>query len=182
MAPANEQELRDMLYTALYELKGPVAIRYPRGNGTGIPLQKNFSSLPIGKAQIVREGNELTLLSIGNMTSKALEVAETLQRDGINATVVNMRFLKPLDTDLLDELAARSTHFAVIEENSTIGGLGSAVIDHLNTKRINRPVLKVALPDAFVTHGGMNDLYKEIGFDTPSMTANIRQFYKETGR
>ena len=130
----------------------------------------------------IREGGELTLLSIGNMTAKALEVAESLQSDGINATVVNMRFLKPLDTDLLEELAARSTHFAVIEENSMIGGLGSAVIDHLNTKRLNRPVLKVALPDAFVTHGGMNDLYREIGFDTPSMAANIKQFYKETGR
>ena len=182
MAPANEQELRDMLYTALYDIKGPVAIRYPRGNGTGIPLQKNFSSLPIGKGQIVREGSDLTILSIGTMTSKALEVAESLNDEGINATVVNMRFLKPLDTDLLEELAARSTHFVVIEENSMIGGLGSAVIDHLNTKRLNRPVLKVALPDAFVTHGAMNDLYREIGFDTPTMTENIKAFYKENGR
>jgi len=182
MAPANEQELRDMLYTALYDHNGPVAIRYPRGNGTGITLQKNFTSIPIGKAEIVREGSDLTLLSIGTMTTKALEVAESLQRDGINATVVNMRFLKPLDTELLEQLANRSTHFAVIEENSKIGGLGSAVIDHFNTKRVNRPVLKVALPDAFVTHGGMNDLYREIGFDTPSMTENIKLFYKDTGR
>ena len=182
MAPANEQELRDMLYTALYDLNGPVAIRYPRGNGTGIPLQKNFTSIPIGKAQIVRDGNDLSLLSIGNMTSKALEVAELLQREGINATVVNMRFLKPLDTGLIEELAARSTHFVVIEENSMIGGLGSAVIDHLSTKRLNLPVLKVALPDAFVTHGAMNDLYREIGFDTPTMAQNIKLFYQETGR
>ncbi len=182
MAPANEQELRDMLYTALYDIKGPVAIRYPRGNGTGIAMQKNFTSLPIGKAEIVRQGSDLTLLSIGNMTSKALEVAELLLRDGITPTVVNMRFLKPLDTDLLEELAARSSHFVVIEENSLIGGLGSAVIDHLNAKRINRPVLKVALPDAFVTHGAMNDLYREIGFDTPTMADNIKLFYKESGR
>ncbi len=176
MAPADEQELRDMLYTALYDIKGPVAIRYPRGNGTGMPLQKNFTSIPIGKAQIVRNGNELTLLSIGNMTAKALEVAESLQENGINATVVNMRFLKPLDTTLIEELAVTSTHFAVIEENSTIGGLGSAVIDHLNAKRLNRPVLKIALPDAFVTHGNMKDLYKEIGFDTPSMAETIKLF------
>ncbi|MEI6692543.1 MAG: 1-deoxy-D-xylulose-5-phosphate synthase [Chlorobium sp.] len=179
MAPADEQELRDMLYTALYEVDGPVAIRYPRGSGTGISLRKNFSSLPIGKAQIIQEGGELTLLSIGNMTSKALEVASCLQQDDIHATVVNMRFLKPLDTMLLEELAARSTHFAVIEENSMIGGLGSAVIDHFNIKRIHHPVLKIALPDAFVTHGNMNDLYREIGFDTPSMTEKIKQFYKE---
>ncbi len=179
MAPADEQELRDMLYTALYDLNGPVAIRYPRGNGTGITLRKNFTSLPIGKAQIVREGSKLTLLCMGTMTGKALEVAGVLEKEGIIATVVNMRFLKPLDTEMLEELASRSTHFVVIEENSTIGGLGSAVIDHLNTKGLNRPVLKIAIPDAFVTHGNMNDLYREIGFDTPSMTEKIRQFYRE---
>jgi 1-deoxy-D-xylulose-5-phosphate synthase len=179
MAPADEQELRDMLYTALYDLNGPVAIRYPRGNGTGITLRKNFTSLPIGKAQIVREGSKLTLLCMGTMTGKALEVAGVLEKEGIIATVVNMRFLKPLDTEMLEELASRSTHFVVIEENSTIGGLGSAVIDHLNTKGLNRPVLKIAIPDAFVTHGNMNDLYREIGFDTPSMTEKIRQFYSE---
>ncbi|NTV05034.1 MAG: 1-deoxy-D-xylulose-5-phosphate synthase [Chlorobiaceae bacterium] len=179
MAPADEQELRDMLYTALYDLTGPVAIRYPRGNGTGMALQKNFTSLPIGKAKIVREGNGLALLCMGTMTGKALEVASILEKEGIDATVVNMRFLKPLDTKILEELASRSTHFAVIEENSTIGGLGSAVIDHLNTKGLHRPVLKIALPDAFVTHGNMNDLYKEIGFDTPSMAEKIRRFYKE---
>ncbi len=179
MAPADEQELRDMLYTALYDLNGPVAIRYPRGNGTGITLRKNFTSLPIGKAQIVREGSKLTLLCMGTMTGKALEVAGVLEKEGIIATVVNMRFLKPLDTEMLEELASRSTHFVVIEENSTIGGLGSAVIDHLNTKGLNRPVLKIAIPDAFVTHGNMNDLYREIGFDTPSMTEKIKQFYRE---
>ena len=109
-------------------------------------------------------------------------MAESLNGDGINATVVNMRFLKPLDTGLLEELAARSTHFVVLEENSLIGGLGSAVIDHLNSRRLYRPVLKLALPDAFVTHGAMNDLFREIGFDTPTMTENIKVFYKENGR
>jgi len=179
MAPADEQELRDMLYTALYEVKGPVAIRYPRGNGTGITLHKKFTSLPIGKAVMAREGSGLALLCMGTMTGKALEVATILEKEEINATVVNMRFLKPLDTEVIEELASRSTHFVVLEENSAIGGLGSAVIDQLNSKGLNRPVLKIALPDAFVTHGNMNALYKEIGFDIPTMTEKIRQFYKE---
>ncbi len=182
MAPADEQELRDMLYTALYELNGPVAIRYPRGNGTGVSLRKNFTSLPIGKGVIVKEGSGLALLCMGTMTGKALEVAAILEKEGINATVVNMRFLKPLDTEVIEELASRSTHFVVIEENSTIGGLGSSVIDHLNTKGLNRPVLKIALPDAFVTHGHIDDLYRDIGFDTPTMTEKIRRFYKEGQR
>ncbi len=182
MAPANEQELRDMLYTALYELDGPVAIRYPRGNGTGMSIRKNFTSLPVGKAVLAREGSGLALLCMGTMTGKALEVAAILEKEGINATVVNMRFLKPLDTAMIEELASPSTHFVVIEENSTIGGLGSAVIDHLNAKGLNRPVLKIALPDAFVTHGHIDDLYREIGFDTPSMTETIRRFYREGQR
>lgn len=182
MAPADEQELRDMLYTALYDLKSPVAIRYPRGNGTGITLRKKFTSLSIGKAQIVRKGHGLAILSIGNMTGKALEVASVLEKDGIDATVVNMRFLKPLDTELIEELASQSTHFAVLEENSIIGGLGSAVIDYLTTNGLNRFVLKIALPDAFVTHGHINDLYQHIGFDTPTMTEKIKRFYMATQR
>ena len=182
MAPANEQELRDMLYTALNDINGPVAIRYPRGNGTGITLRKNFSSIPIGKGEIVRSGNGLALLAMGPLVGKALEVAALLEKEGIDATVVNMRFLKPLDTGLIEELASSTTHFAVIEENSLIGGLGSAVIDHLNSSGLNRPVLKVALPDAFVTHGHIDDLYREIGFDTPAMTEKIKRFYRETER
>lgn len=182
MAPADEQELRDMLYTALYDLNGPVAIRYPRGSGTGINLRKNFESIAIGKGNIVREGSGLALLCIGNMTAKGLEVADVLQKEGIEASVVNMRFLKPLDTALIEEIAARSTHLVTIEENSMIGGLGSAVIDHLNAKGLNKPVLKVALPDAFVTHGSMPELYREIGFDTLTMAANIKRFYNDEGR
>jgi len=182
MAPADEQELRDMLSTALHELNCPVAIRYPRGNGTGMILRKNFISVPIGKGEIVREGNGLALLCMGTMTQKALEVAAILKREGIEATVANMRFLKPLDTAMVEELASRSTHFAVLEENSMIGGVGNAVIDHLNAKGIDLPVLKIALPDAFVTHGHIDDLYREIGFDTPTMTEKIRRFYKEGQR
>ena len=182
MAPADEQELRDMLSTALYELNCPVAIRYPRGNGTGMTLRKNFTSLPIGKGVVVKEGSGLALLCMGTMTQKALEVAAILDQEGIQATIANMRFLKPLDTAMVEELASQATHFVVLEENSKIGGVGSAVIDHLNAKGISRPVLKIALPDAFVTHGHIDDLYREIGFDTPTMTEKIRRFYKEGQR
>ena len=116
------------------------------------------------------------------MTGKALEVAGLLEKEGIDATVVNMRFLKPLDTEIIEVLASRSTHFAVIEENSVIGGLGSAVIDHLNAIELSRPVLKVGLPDAFVTHGHIDDLYRSIGFDTLTMKENIKKFYTPTQR
>ncbi len=182
MAPADEQELRDMLSTALHELNCPVAIRYPRGNSTGMILRNNFTSLAIGKGVLVKEGSGLALLCMGTMTQKALEVAAILEQEGIHATVANMRFLKPLDTEMIEELASRSTHLVVLEENSMIGGAGSAVIDHLNAKGLHRPVLKIALPDAFVTHGHIDDLYREIGFDTPTMTENIKRFYREGQR
>ncbi len=182
MAPSDEQELRDMLYTALYSVNGPVAIRYPRGNGTGIPVNREFTSLEIGKGRFVREGEGIALLCMGTMTGKGLETAEALMQHGINPSVVDMRFLKPLDTKILEEAASRSTHIAVLEENSCIGGLGSAVIDHLNELGLKLPVMKLGLPDAFVTHGHMDDLYRETGLDTVSLTEKIKRFYKPEGR
>ncbi|MBM3421930.1 MAG: 1-deoxy-D-xylulose-5-phosphate synthase [Chlorobi bacterium] len=177
MAPANEQELRDMLHTALYDIRGPVAIRYPRGNGTGIALRKSFTPIEAGKGELVRKGSAIALLAAGPLLSLALEVADELAKEGINASVANMRFLKPLDTLLTEQLAESSTHIAVIEENSIIGGMGSAVIDHLNEKRMHLPVLKIGLPDRFITHGSMNDLYRETGMTTENVLQRIREFY-----
>jgi len=177
MAPANEQELRDMLYTALYDISGPAAIRYPRGNGTGIALRKSFTPIEAGKGELVRQGSAIALLAAGPLLSLALEVADELAKEGINASVANMRFLKPLDTLLTEQLAESSTHIAVIEENSIIGGMGSAVIDHLNEKRMHLPVLKIGLPDRFITHGSMNDLYRETGMTTENVLRRIREFY-----
>lgn len=178
MVPADEQELRDMLYTALYEVAGPVAIRYPRGNGRGITLRKTFTPVDCGKGLLVREGTGMALLAAGPITDMALEVAEALQKDGLDVSVANMRFLKPLDTSLIEKLAASSTHFAVIEENSVIGGMASGIIDLLNEKRISIPVLKIGLPDRFVTHGSMPDLYRETGMTTDAVTGRVREFYR----
>jgi 1-deoxy-D-xylulose-5-phosphate synthase len=182
MAPSDEQELRDMLYTALYHVNGPVAIRYPRGNGTGVAIRREFASIEIGRAKVVREGSGIALLCLGNMVQKGLGAAEALRKKGIDAAVVNMRFLKPLDASIIRELAERTTHFVVIEENSCIGGLGSAVTDHLNSNGLDIPVLKLALPDAFVTHGHMDNLYRETGLDVPTITSKIAAFYMPEGR
>jgi 1-deoxy-D-xylulose-5-phosphate synthase len=177
MVPADEQELRDMLYTALYGIGGPVAIRYPRGNGRGITLRKAFTPLECGKGHLLREGSAIALLAAGPLTAMALEVADFLQKEGLDASVANMRFLKPLDNTLVEKLAASSTHFVVIEENSVIGGMASGIIDLLNEKRIGIPVLKIGLPDRFVTHGSMQDLYREIGMTAEAVTGRIREFY-----
>ncbi len=176
MAPADEQELRDMLYTALYEVKGPVAIRYPRGNGAGVVLRKEFTPLPIGKGRVLRDGKSLALLGIGTMTGRAVEVANQLEALGHNPMVCDLRFLKPLDTRLLDEVASRCDHVAVIEENSVIGGAGSAVIDYMNLAHPGVRVGKFGLPDEFVTHGAMAELYREVGLDVTTLSERIVKF------
>lgn len=178
MAPSDEQEMRDMLYTALYEVKGPVAIRYPRGSGPGVTLRKEFTPLPVGRGRIVRDGNSIALLGIGTMVTRALETAALLEKEGLNPVVCDMRFLKPLDTEMIDDVVKRSSHIAIIEENSVIGGLGSAVIEYLHRKHPGVKALPLGIPDSFVTHGSMDELYREIGLDAVTLSEKILGFYR----
>jgi 1-deoxy-D-xylulose-5-phosphate synthase len=180
MAPGDEQELRNMLYTALYEIKGPVAIRYPRGNGTGAVLHKEFTPLPVGKGRVLREGDSVALLGIGTMVQRAEETARLLETRGLNPMVCDMRFLKPLDTELLDAVAARCGHVFTIEENSVIGGLGSGVCEYLHHTHPEVRTAKFGLPDAFVTHGSMDELYRETGLDASSIAEKIEKLSRAT--
>lgn len=165
MAPADEQELRDMLYTAVHHVKGPVAMRYPRGNATGKPLRDGFEAVPIGKGVLLREGEEVALLAIGSMVPQAMKAAELLMNSGVNATVVNMRFVKPLDTALLDQLAARHRVFVTVEDSSVVGGFGSAVAEYYADAKPGLRVHIHGIPDSFVDHGTQEELYREIGLD-----------------
>ena len=180
MAPKDEQELRDMLSTAAKHTEGPVAIRYPRGVCTGMPLRSGFNTMEIGKGEIVREGSSIAVLAIGTMVQRSVEAARILEEEGIDALVANMRFLKPLDTVLLDSIAKQHDTIVVIEENSIIGGLGSAVSDHLQKKRLTNNIMKIGLPDSFVTHGSMNDLYRLLKLDAENISRQISTFYKGT--
>ena len=180
MAPKDEQELRDMLSTAAKYREGPVAIRYPRGVCTGMPLRSGFNTMEIGKGEIVREGSSIAVLAIGTMVQRSVEAARILEEEGIDALVANMRFLKPLDTVLLDSIAKQHDTIVVIEENSIIGGLGSAVSDHLQKKCLTNNVMKIGLPDSFVTHGSMNDLYRLLKLDAENISRQISNFYKGT--
>jgi 1-deoxy-D-xylulose-5-phosphate synthase len=179
MAPGDEQELRNMLYTALYEIRGPVAIRYPRGSGTGAVLHKEFTPLPVGKGRVLREGESIALLGIGTMVRRAEETARLLEASGLNPMVCDMRYLKPLDTELLDAVAARCGHVATIEENSVIGGLGSGIVEYLHQSHPEVRCAKFGLPDAFVTHGSMDELYRELGLDAPSLSEKIMEFHRK---
>jgi len=180
MAPKDGQELRDMLYTTSKYQNGPAAIRYPRGLSSGVTLRPGFREIEIGKGEIVRDGSSVAILAIGTMVERALEASLLLEKNGIDALVANMRFLKPLDTALLDDIAETHTDIVVLEENSIIGGLGSAVNDYLRSKRLANNVLNIGLPDSFVTHGSMNDLYRLLKLDAENISRQISAFHKGT--
>jgi 1-deoxy-D-xylulose-5-phosphate synthase len=172
MAPADENECRQMLYTAT-TLTGPAFVRYPRGSGPGVPVQKEMSALPIGRAQVRREGKSgLALLVFGALLAPAQAIAERL-----DATLVNMRFVKPLDEDLLIALAARHRAFVSIEENAIRGGAGSAIGELLASEGLQIPLLQVGIPDRFIEHGSRDGCLAAAGLDAAGLAASIERWW-----
>ncbi|HED32962.1 MAG TPA: 1-deoxy-D-xylulose-5-phosphate synthase [Gammaproteobacteria bacterium] len=159
MTPANENECRQMLSTG-FQHDGPAAVRYPRGQGPGTPVDKSLAPIPIGKALISRQGEKVALLAFGSMLGEALIAAEK-----INATVVNMRFVKPLDAEMLHLISSSHELLVSIEENVVAGGAGSGVNEWLQSNQINLPVINLGLPDHFVEHGTTRELLSECGLD-----------------
>jgi 1-deoxy-D-xylulose-5-phosphate synthase len=174
MAPKDESELRDMLYTAVTYQEGPIALRYPRGNGLGVPLKEGFDLLPIGKGETVRHGTEVAILAIGEMVDPSLKAAEILAAENVSCEVVNMRFVKPLDVDLLRTIASRFRAVVTIEDNATIGGFGSAVNEFFAANGLTSlRVLNHGIPDRFVDHGSPAELHQELGLDLKGIAAVV---------
>ena len=169
LAPADENETRQMLHTA-YHYPGPAAVRYPRGTGPGVAIEDEMQLMAIGKGRIQRQGQKIALLSFGTLLASALTAAEEL-----DATVADMRFIKPLDTDLIDALADDHDLLVTLEENVIAGGAGSAVTEYLNQQNRWMPVLQLGLPDVFMDHGKHGQLLSDIGLDAPGIVASIRQ-------
>jgi 1-deoxy-D-xylulose-5-phosphate synthase len=169
MAPTDENECRKMLSTA-HEWDGPAAVRYPRGGGTGAAVEPGFATLEIGKGELVRPGRRIALLAFGALLAPALEVGEA-----VNASVANMRFIKPLDTELLQELAKTHELLVTLEDNAVAGGAGSAVNEALALLNIHTPVLNLGLPDEFVEQGGREELLSDCGLDAAGIMAAINQ-------
>jgi 1-deoxy-D-xylulose-5-phosphate synthase len=167
--PADERECRQLLSTA-YAQNHPVAVRYPRGAGVGTVPEKDLRGLPFGKAEVRRHGKGLAILAFGSLLTPALEAAEKL-----NATVVNMRWVKPLDTELLAQIAQDHLRLVTLEEGCTMGGAGSAVTEALQALDIHRSVLQLGLPDAFIEHGDPAKLLALQGLDAAGIEASIRQ-------
>ena len=176
MSPKDENELRNMLYTATYYKKGPIAIRYPRGNGFGLE-KKPFERIEIGKGEIVEKGNDAAILAIGNMVDMAEKARKILADENIDVEVVNMRFVKPLDGELLKDVFARHKKVLTIEDNIIIGGFGSAVLEFMNQNNIrDAEVLIHGLPDRFVDHGTPDELYEELKMDGKGIASVIKEF------
>ena len=180
MAPKDENELRHMLKTAL-DFNGPISVRYPRGSGLGVDISSPMEDLPIGKAEVLKDGFDLCFWAIGSMVKPALDAAELLAKEGISAGVVNMRFAKPLDTELLKAHAQRYGKIITLEEGVLAGGVGSAVLEYLNQEELldKCRVLTLGIPDEFILHGDKALLFKDIGLDTPAIAAKAADFVRE---
>lgn len=169
MAPSDENECRQMLSTG-YHYPGPAAIRYPRGAGIGAVIQQELSQLTIGKAELKRQGKNIAILAFGSMVHPALKAAETL-----DATVVNMRFVKPIDNAMITEIANSHDAIVTIEEGCTMGGGGSAIAEALAAAGLSKPLLILGLPDRFVDHGDPGLLLAQCGLNAEGIEASIRQ-------
>ncbi len=180
MAPKDENELQHMLKTAV-EYHGPSAVRYPRGTGRGVPMDQELRTLPIGKAELIRDGSEATIIAIGNMVAPSIEAAQRLASEGVSVAVVNARFIKPLDEEMVLALARRTGRIVTVEEHVLAGGFGSAVLECLDANRITGiKTHRIGLPDAFIEHGAQNVLRQKYGLDADGIYASVREFIEKT--
>ena len=168
MAPSDENECRQMLFTA-FSLDGPAAVRYPRGSGTGTEVEPAMHALPVGKAELRRRGRGVAILAFGSLLAPALAAAEEL-----NATVVNMRFVKPLDTQMVFSIARNHTLLVTVEENTVLAGAGSAVTEALADEGISVPVVHLGLPDSFIDQGERDELLAQCGLDAAGICRAVR--------
>ena len=173
MAPADENECRQMLYSAV-KYQRPVAVRYPRGTGPGVPVQEAFTELPLGRGEVRRQGRRIAILAFGSMVTPAMAAGEAL-----DATVVNMRFVKPIDADLIRELAATHEAFVTVEEHVVMGGAGSACLEALAEGGLTRPVQMLGLPDRYIDHGDHALLLRLEGLDGPGIERQIRERFPD---
>lgn len=176
MAPKDEAELRDMLYTATCVYKdGPISIRYPRGTGIGVEMG-DYKAIPIGKSEVLREGNEIAILAIGNRVYPALEAAAALEAEGISAGVVNARFVKPLDTDMIDEICSKYDKIITVEDHQKQGGFGSAVLEYIAESNISGVEVKVhGIEDEYIDHGTQAELWRETRLDAAGIASVVRE-------
>ena len=179
MAPKDENELRHMLKTAL-SLDAPVALRYPRGAGYGVDMDREIRVLPTGKGELLKEGSDISIIAIGSTVFPALQAAEALDSQGISASVVNARFIKPLDVELITSQAAKTGRILTVEENALQGGFGSAVLELLHDNGLSGvKVKRLGIPDRYIEHGTQAQLRRDLGIDAVGIGEAVKEFMKQ---
>jgi len=177
MAPKDESELRNMLFTATRYTKGPVALRYPRGSALGVLIKDGFELLEIGKSEVLLEGDDIALVAVGSMVEYAKEAALVLQNENISCKVINARFVKPLDNNMLDEIAHKFKKIITLEENNLPGGFGSAVAEYFVDKNYKNDILRIGIPDEFVEHGTQQELHCLLKINIEGIVDKVKNFY-----
>ncbi len=181
MMPKDENEGQHMVKTALEYNEGPIALRYPRGNGLGVQMDSTLKTIPIGSWEVLKEGENAAILTFGTTISMALEAASKLEEQGISVRVINARFIKPLDTAMLDELFAENMPIMTVEEASLAGGFGSAVLEYAHdVKYEGGPIERMGIPDYFVEHGSVPELLAEIGMTSEHLSARIETLIQQS--
>lgn len=174
-SPLNEQDLRDMMFTASKFDDAAWAIRYPRGKATGMQVRDGFELIEIGKGVCLQEGEDVAVLSFGPIGKYVTEASSELETDGIQIGHFDMRYAKPLDTELIDEICTKYDHIITIEDGAVLGGFGSAVAEYL-AEKASRPTLKImGLPDRIIEHGTQEELHAEVGLDVPALIKNVKE-------
>jgi 1-deoxy-D-xylulose-5-phosphate synthase len=177
MAPKDEPELQRMMATALKH-NGPISVRYPRGGGPGAAMLEDPEPLPVGVGETLREGDDVALVGFGYGVTPALQAADLLAEDGLAATVINARFCKPLDSELILEAARRCGQVVTVEDGVRMGGFGSAVLEMLQDHGCRVPVLRLGIPDRFIEHGKREKLLEVMGLDGPGVAKSVREFVR----
>jgi 1-deoxy-D-xylulose-5-phosphate synthase len=178
MAPKDENELRHMLYTMAEHDEGPIALRYPRGAGVGVAPEAELRKIPIGRGELLREGEDVALVALGSMVQPSLEAAESLAARGIEASVVNARFVKPLDESLLLSVAQHVGVVVTVEEAQRAGGFGSAVGELFSDRSVDVRLVSMGLPDAFVEHGTPQVLRTNVGLTAEAIEKRVLELVR----
>jgi 1-deoxy-D-xylulose-5-phosphate synthase len=179
MVPKDEDELSDMLYTAMLH-KGPSAIRYPRGTGPGTPVKEHPAALPIGKAEVIADGDDVAIFGLGALLPMANELAAKLEEQGHSAAVINPRFVKPLDRDVLASYAKRVDAIVTFEDHVLMGGFGSAVMEALSEMQLQIPVIRIGWPDRFIEHGKVEQLRARYGISVEGALEKLAPYLKRS--
>jgi 1-deoxy-D-xylulose-5-phosphate synthase len=175
MAPKDEDELADMLFTAMH-WDGPIAVRYPRGLGPGVPVKDVPKAIAVGKAELLHHGehDRVAIFALGSLVPMGLDLAMRLEAEGVGAAVVNARFAKPIDTEMLEFYARGVELIVTFEDHVRAGGFGSAVLEELNRLGINTPVVRIGWPDQFIEHGNLEKLRAKYGISVEAALAKVR--------